>query len=136
MRVTGIWGEHHAMLDEVVTGVDKISDAKLDLVIVTVKSYDTEKAAAEIAGVLSPETYVVLAQNGYSNFEAAAKHIPKNRLILGRVIFGAETIGPGVSKVTVIADDVILGSPKNLIDHCKVEQFVTRRGSRPGFQNR
>lgn len=125
VRVTGIWGEHHAMLDDVVTGVDKISGSDFDLVIVTVKSYDTEKVAAEIAKVLSPDTYVVLAQNGYGNFEAAAKHILEDRLILGRVIFGAETTGPGASKVTVIADDVILGSPKNLIDYYKMEKFAS-----------
>ncbi|MDF9409431.1 MAG: 2-dehydropantoate 2-reductase [Pelotomaculum sp. PtaB.Bin013] len=125
VRVTGIWGEHHAMLDEVVTGVDKIRGTNFDLVIATVKSYDTEEVAAEIARVLSPDTYVVLAQNGYGNLEAAAKHIPEDRLILGRVIFGAETTGPGTSKVTVIADDVILGSPKNLIDRYKMEKFVS-----------
>lgn len=48
----------------------------------TILQYDTEKVAGEIARVLSPDTYVVLAQNGYGNFEAAAKHIHENRLIL------------------------------------------------------
>ncbi|OPX86494.1 MAG: 2-dehydropantoate 2-reductase [Pelotomaculum sp. PtaB.Bin104] len=125
VSVTGIWGEHQAMLDEVATGLDKLSVAQFDLIIVTVKSYDTEKAAAAIARVLTPATYMVLAQNGYGNFETAAKYIPAHRLILGRVIFGAETTGLGRSKVTVIADDVILGSPDRLIDHRQVEEIVS-----------
>ncbi|MDD3653761.1 MAG: 2-dehydropantoate 2-reductase [Desulfotomaculaceae bacterium] len=125
VRVTGIWGEHQAMLDEVVTGVEQISENRLDLVIATVKSYDTEQAAKAIAGILPPGAHVVLAQNGYGNYEAAAKHIPADQLILGRVIFGAETTGPGASKVTVIADDVLLGSPGNLIGQGKVEEYVS-----------
>ena len=45
-------------------------------------------------------------------------------MILGRVIFGAETCDLGVSKVTVIADDVVLGSPKSLVDYQKVEEIA------------
>lgn len=124
VRVTGIWGDHASKLDELASSVEQIQDRDFDLVILTVKSFDTEQVTAQIAGVLGPDSYVLLAQNGYGNFEAAAKNIPEEKLILGRVIFGSETLEPGFSKVTVIADDVIIGSPKNLINNQVLEDFA------------
>ena len=77
----------------------------------------------EIAHFVSPQTFILLAQNGYGNFEAAAESIAAERLILGRVIFGAETTDLGASRVTVIADDVVIGSPANLIAPQVLETF-------------
>lgn len=115
VRVGGIWGEHARKLDKLLAGVEEVKGRDYDLLVLTVKSYETETVARQLSRVISPNTYVMLAQNGYGNFEAAAQFIPADRLILGRVIFGAETVGPGVSQVTVIADDVVIGSPANLI---------------------
>lgn len=123
VRVSGIWGEHEARLDNLLSTIDQIEGRDYDLVILTVKSYETEEVARQISRVVSPGTYIMLAQNGYGNFEAAAQFIPPSQLILGRVIFGAETIGWGISKVTVIADDVVIGSPDNLIDMHVLEAF-------------
>ncbi|NPV91371.1 MAG: 2-dehydropantoate 2-reductase [Firmicutes bacterium] len=124
VRVTGIWGDHSAMLDEVAEGVEPFRGRGFDLIILTVKSFDTGAATAQIADLVGSGTRVVLAQNGYGNYEAAAKNIPEDRLILGRVIFGAETVGPGSSRVTVIADDVVLGSPRSLVDYREVEEIA------------
>jgi 2-dehydropantoate 2-reductase len=123
IRVQGIWGEHRAHLDKILTAVEQIAGDDFDLLILTVKSYETAEAAKQIARFISPQTYILLAQNGYGNFEAAAQSISPDRLILGRVIFGAETTEPGASKVTVIADDVIIGSPANLVDSQVLENF-------------
>lgn len=125
VRVTGIWGDHAARLDELATSAEQIRDRDFDLAIVTVKSFDTGQVLSQIAGLLGRRAYVFLAQNGYGNYEAAAKNIPEEQIILGRVIFGAETLEPGFSAVTVIADDLVLGSPKNLIDHQVLEGFAT-----------
>ncbi|MDT3702039.1 MAG: 2-dehydropantoate 2-reductase [Thermincola sp.] len=116
VKVTGIWGDHHAKLDNVVAGAGILRDTDIDMIIITVKSFDTEQVIRQIKHLVSPSTYVVLLQNGYGNYEAAVKHVPPAQLILGRVIFGAETLAPGASKVTVIADDVIIGAPNNQID--------------------
>lgn len=124
VRVTGIWSDHSAQLDGLVSDVREISQETFDLIILTVKSFDTAEAASRIASLVGPDTYVMLAQNGYGNFEAAADFIPIDRLILGRVIFGSETLAPGLAKVTVIADDVVLGSPQNLIAQAVLEKFA------------
>jgi len=123
VKVTGIWGEHDAHLDKVSADIDDFRSIDLDLIIVTVKSFDTARAAEDIKAVLRPETQVILAQNGYGNYQAAMHSIPPEQLIVGRVIFGSETEAPGVAKVTVIADDVILGSPDGLIDYAWLEEL-------------
>jgi len=124
VKVTGIWGEHSTKLYNVVSNVSELSDEKFDLIIVTVKSFVTEEIAQQLAPLVGDNTYVFLLQNGYGNFEAAAKWIPEDKIILGRVIFGAETIASGESKVTVIADNVMIGSPKNLIKIDLLEEFA------------
>jgi 2-dehydropantoate 2-reductase len=124
VRVSGIWGEHQASLDELLYSVDELRGKEYDLIILTVKSYETEEVIRQIAQLISPKTYVLLAQNGYGNFEAASRYISESRLILGRVIFGAETTELGMSKVTVIADDVVLGSPANLVDTEVLEAYA------------
>lgn len=124
VAIEGIWGAHSAKLDGVVSDPALINNEVFDLILLTVKSFDTESIVEQIKKNVSPRTYVVLLQNGYGNFEAAAGILPKEKLILGRVIFGAETIGTGVSKVTVIADDVIIGSPENLIPIQQLEEFA------------
>ncbi len=124
VKVTGIWGDHHAMLDRVVADTDLVEDTDIDMILLTVKSFDTDYIAYQIKHLVTPETYVVLLQNGYGNFETAAKYIPAPQLIQGRVIFGAETLLAGVSKVTVIADDVIIGSPDNQIDARVIENIA------------
>ena len=124
VRVTGIWGEHTTKLFNVVSDVSELSHQKFDMMIITVKSFVTKEIAQQIAPLVGKNTYVFLLQNGYGNFEAAAKSIPEDKIVIGRVIFGAETMAPGESKVTVIADDVIIGSPKNLINRVLLEEFA------------
>jgi len=124
VKVTGIWGEHTAKLSKVVSGVSELTNEKFDKIIVTVKSFATDEIAQQIAPLVRDNTYVFLLQNGFKNFEAAAKSIPEDKIVLGRVIFGAETIASGESKVTVFADDVMIGSPNNLINPELLEEFA------------
>ncbi len=124
VQVEGIWGDHKAQLDQLVTDSKELEASHFDLVILTVKSYETGEVCRQISGLVGPDTYLFLAQNGYGNYEAAAEHIPEGRIILGRVIFGAETLAWGHSRVTVIADDVLLGSPAHLIDLPILEKYA------------
>lgn len=124
VRVEGIWGKHQACLDKLATDISALADEKFDLVILTVKSYETEEAVRQIKTIAGPDTYLFLAQNGFGNYEAAARHMPEDRIILGRVIFGAETIDWGHSRVSVIADDVLLGSPSHAVEPSFLETLA------------
>lgn len=135
VQVTGIWGEHQAYLKQVVSDPEAIEENSFDLIIISVKSYETEEVAVKLQKRLSEHSYVLLAQNGYGNFETAATFLPPQQIILGRVIFGSETLEPGSARVTVIADDVILGSPSNDIDMQVLDQLA-RTFSQAGIPTR
>ncbi len=124
VHVEGIWGQHQTRLEQVESSLDSLAEKDFDLIIVAVKAYETATVAQDLKDYIKDKTYVLLAQNGYGNYEAAQTFIPAAQLILARVIFGAVTIATGVSQVTVIADDVLLGHPHNLIPEEKLQYFA------------
>ncbi len=113
--VEGIWGNHKAVLDGIYSDITQVPEKDIDLIILTVKSYDTEKALKEIKKKISDKTYLLIAQNGYGNYEKAVKELGEGKVLLGRVIFGAKVIKPGHVKITVNADDVRIGDSSGKI---------------------
>ncbi|MEZ0322889.1 MAG: 2-dehydropantoate 2-reductase [Hydrogenothermaceae bacterium] len=124
LKVDGIWGIHQAKLDKVLSDVKQIQDEDIDLVIVAVKSYDTEEASKSIKDIIKDKTVVLLTQNGYGNYEKASKYIPKEKILLGRIIFGSKVNSPGYATVTVNADDVRIGHPENLLQENEIVETV------------
>jgi 2-dehydropantoate 2-reductase len=115
IRVCGIWGEHEAVLDGIYAGIDPLLNEKIDLIFLTVKSFDTELAAKMIAPLIGDSTIVVSAQNGYGNYETVARVVGNGHALLARIIFGARIVKTGCSEVTVIADNVRIGQPEGAI---------------------
>jgi 2-dehydropantoate 2-reductase len=108
--VDGLFGTHR------VAGLGCASDARglvgrYDVILLTVKAFDTAAAAAEVAAYLAPDGVLVSLQNGLGNLEAAADAVGAARVLGGRVIFGAELVRPGHARVTVFADPVLIGPP-------------------------
>ncbi|KPL08669.1 hypothetical protein AMJ85_08245, partial [candidate division BRC1 bacterium SM23_51] len=84
---------------------------QFDAVFLSVKSYDTEPAMAQlIEARLEGEPPVVSLQNGLGNIETIARFVGAGRTIGGRVIFGVELVEPGHCRVTVYAEEVMLGA--------------------------
>lgn len=111
LRVTGIWGEHEAVLDGVECSIDRLREKPFDLIILTVKSYDTQTAIEQIKPFVGNETLVITAQNGYGNYETVSRTVGPDHTLLARIIFGVKLPVPGKAEVTVIADDVRIGQP-------------------------
>ncbi len=113
IKVDGIWGE----FEQDVKTTDNISevDFKPHVVILSVKSYDTEEALQKVAPFID-DAYIMIAQNGYGNYEKAVNFFGKERVILSRIIFGAKLLSQGNVRVTVCADDVVIGNPDRAID--------------------
>ena len=110
LRVDGLFGTHH------VQGLRCAADAatlggRFDAILLTVKAYDTRATAATVAERLAPDGVLVCLQNGLGNLEAAAAAVGAERVLGGRVIFGAEIVRPGAARVTVYADPVLIGGP-------------------------
>ncbi len=122
IRVTGIWGEFETPVNTV-SVVHRLFYTP-DLIIITVKSYDTESALRIAERVAGDETLILIAQNGYGNYERAVDVFGKDRVLLSRVIFGAKLISEDTVKVTVCADDVAIGDPSGSIEREKIEKVV------------
>lgn len=110
LLINGIWGEYRIRACTTATDLSQVPrDKPYDLILVTVKSYDTAAAGSAIRPLVAAQTTVLSLQNGLGNMEALLEAgIPAEALLLGRVIFGVNT-QPGVATVTVAADPVAIG---------------------------
>ena len=72
LRITGIWGEHLVSNLTAATDTSACTSGNYDLILVTVKSYDTAVAAETIAPLMGDETLVCSYQNGLGNVECLA----------------------------------------------------------------
>lgn len=66
-----------------------------DLVLMTVKSFDTKQAIEQLRPVVSSGTLILTIQNGLENYELLAEAFG-NRVIRGFCKIGAEVTSPGV----------------------------------------
>jgi 2-dehydropantoate 2-reductase len=124
VRVSGIWGEHEAELDGIFSSISPLEQKTIDLIILTVKSYDTAAAITQVNPLVGKETLVITAQNGYGNYEAVSSAIGKDHTLLSRIIFGVKLPVIGKAEVTVIADDVRIGQPDNAVDRRRVQEIA------------
>ncbi|HOF41870.1 MAG TPA: ketopantoate reductase family protein [Candidatus Hydrogenedentes bacterium] len=109
LRITGIWGEHRVRNLVPVTGTHALQRGDFDLILITVKSYDTRAAMAAIAPLLDPDTLVCSYQNGLGNAEIIAETVGWSRTLGARAIYGVWLPEPGTAEVTVIANPTALG---------------------------
>ncbi len=124
LEVHGIWGEHKAFLNGLSSSTNSFKNIQFDLIILTVKSYDTEKAVKQIKPLIGKNTLVLVAQNGYGNYEIVSKEIGEEHTILGRVIFGSRIIETGKAEVTVIADPTRIGQPDDAVPEEKIKKIA------------
>ena len=110
LEITGIWGNYRIKAFELFTDIHSLqkSNPDFDLILLTVKSFDTEVAVEQLLPLIKEKTTLLSLQNGLGNMETILEKINSDQLLLGRVIFGVET-SPGAVEVTVIADDVAAG---------------------------
>lgn len=113
--IEGIWGSHHITNITGYSSLPKIArreDRHFDLVLLTVKSYDTESVMHNYLNTFGKSNITVSLQNGLGNLEIISGLLGKEKTIGGRVIFGAELLEPGTVKITVYADKVVVGALK------------------------
>ena len=65
------------------------------LALVLVKSWQTERAARQLAACLSPEGLALTLQNGLGNRERLVEFLGAPRVALGVTTYGATLVGPG-----------------------------------------
>ncbi|AHG03546.1 2-dehydropantoate 2-reductase [Halobacterium sp. DL1] len=76
------------------TATDPAAASDADLLVVCVKSYDTDEAMRGVAPHLN-DADVLTVQNGLGNAETIAEYVPRERVIDGTTAQGATVEGPG-----------------------------------------
>jgi 2-dehydropantoate 2-reductase len=80
--------------------VNATSDPKelgiLDLILFTVKSYDTEEAASLLTSNVGENTVILTLQNGIDNFEKLERILGRGRIIWGVTYIGSRILEPGI----------------------------------------
>ena len=67
----------------------------VDLVVVLVKSFHTDEAMAQSLALLGPQTCVLSLQNGVGHEDILARHVGRERVLVGRTYVGGSPLGPG-----------------------------------------
>jgi len=80
-----------------VPAVESIIDVSFspDLILLTVKSYDTETASSQLSSLVDDQTMVVSLQNGLNNIQKIEQHIEKKHILAGVTTHGALFVKPG-----------------------------------------
>ncbi len=128
LKIDGIWGDH--LVSSNLLCYSNSQDVKedhagtFDLILITVKAYDTFSAASDLRNMINMDTLVLSLQNGIGNTEIIAKNIGADQALGGMIIFGAEIPSPGTVKVNVSADDVVIGRISPKTDQLAVEEIA------------
>jgi 2-dehydropantoate 2-reductase len=99
LRTVGVWIEQppHFELISPLRVVESAAEAgPCSVVLVCVKSYDTDAAAEAIRPVVGPDTIILSLQNGIENEARLAAILGLPPLLRGMTHIGAELIEPGV----------------------------------------
>jgi 2-dehydropantoate 2-reductase len=106
LSIDGIWG------DFAVGPLARHQDfsERYEVILLCVKSFDTQEACRQIRGLLAPQGIIVSVQNGLGNLEIIAQEFGAAHTIGARVIFGAQVMQPGLVRVTVYAEPVLVGA--------------------------
>ncbi|MFQ5961337.1 MAG: ketopantoate reductase family protein [Candidatus Methylomirabilales bacterium] len=108
LEINGIWGHHRVEGFRLATRVTDLSEP-YDLILVSVKAYDTRAMVQEVRPYLKPEGLAIALQNGLGNLETLAETFGPGRSLGGSVLVGARIPGPGRVTVTVYAAPVVIG---------------------------
>jgi 2-dehydropantoate 2-reductase len=80
-----------------------------DLVLFTVKTYDTEAAAAALRPALGPATAVLPLQNGVDSVERLSRALGADRVLVGTTLIGSVIVEPGVIDQSTALRRITLG---------------------------
>jgi len=92
LKISGISGER-IVKPKAVTTTQEVG--KVDLIIISVKSYDTEQAAKDALNMIHHNTVVLTIQNSLGNIEKLCEIIGEKHVIGGVTMQGSTLVKPG-----------------------------------------
>lgn len=120
-----------------VSASEKVEDILFspDLVIISVKSYDTEYAVNEIKKIISKNTFVMSLQNGLDNVEKIENIVNKKKLLVCITTHGAVFSKPGIIIHTGIGKTKIGSIEKNYSFEHKFVDLFNKSGIKTNISN-
>ena len=111
LAVTGIFGDYYTPPERIglLTHLKARSGENYDIILLTTKTYGTDAALADIAGLARCYCPVVSMQNGCGNLEKLEERLGRERSLAARVITGFAIERIGVVRITVSADAIQVG---------------------------
>src|ERR1700754_20256 len=94
-----------------------------DLVLFTVKGYDTEDAATALRPIVGPQTVVLTLQNGVESADRLAAILTPENILAGATYVAATTTSPGVIEQVSAFRRIVFGEPGGGITP-RVEAFA------------
>ena len=82
-------------------------ERNIDLIIITVKSYDTNRSIKIIENIINKKTIIMTIQNGLDNIEKINKQFKNNKIIAGITTHGSIFDKPGKIIHTGIGETVL-----------------------------
>jgi len=98
--------------------------AGVDLVLFTVKTYDTRPAAASLLPALTPQTAVLTLQNGVDSADVLGGLLGRERILAGVTFIAASIAEPGVIVENGFSRSVTLGEARGEAVTPRVEAIV------------
>jgi 2-dehydropantoate 2-reductase len=71
------------------------ASGEADLILLFTKTFHTDAALEGVRPLIGSGTHVLTLQNGLGNDEAAARHVPRERVIAGVSTLPSDLVGPG-----------------------------------------
>ncbi len=94
LRVRSSGGE--LRVEDALFTADAAQAVRADLILLCVKSYDTEGAAELLRPIVAASTTILSLQNGVDNSDKIARRFGESRTLAGVVYVGAQVVAPGV----------------------------------------
>lgn len=110
-------------------GDDPRAMDKVDLVLFTVKSYDTDHAIEQIRPVVGPDTQILTLQNGIENYMKLVDAFGEDHVIQGFCRIGASVPKPGVIQHSAMGTITIGDTDSGDLSRLKaVQELFSRAG--------
>ncbi len=114
---------------DIVAAHDIPADGKSDLVIIFVKSTQTEQVAPGAVKCLKSNGFVLTLQNGMGNADGIAKYVPLDRVIAGTTSHGATLLEPGLIRHAGVGPTVMgMWSEKSNAGLENIKELFLRAG--------
>lgn len=95
-----------------------------DLIIIAVKTKDTEQAVSRIKPIISPNTQVLTIQNGLGNYDYVSNELGKEQVIRGFCRIGTEIVSPGHIHYSSMGDITIGEEDGSNSERCDMVQSI------------